>query len=78
MEMAIGKAAICMILSCAPRWAQQFPVRHDHLRKFCAGTLTVDENGIRFNGPKGHAWNWPYAEIQQLTLYPGKYPYTVL
>ena len=26
MEMAIGKAAICLILSCAA-WAQQFPVR---------------------------------------------------
>ena len=68
--MAIGKAAICLILSC-PAWAQQFSVRHEHLRKFCAGTLTVDPNGIRFNGPKNHAWNWPYAEIQQLTLRSG-------
>jgi hypothetical protein len=73
MEMAIRKAAICLILSSAAAslWAQQFPVRHQHLRKFCAGTLTVDERGIRFSGPKGHAWSWPYAEIQQLTLYPG-------
>ena len=73
--MAIGKAAIGLILSCAA-WAQQsaaqqFEVRHEHWRKFCVGTLTIDEAGIRFNGPKGHAWNWPYAEIQQLTLYPG-------
>jgi hypothetical protein len=68
--MAIGKAAICLILSC-PVWAQQFPVRHQHLRKFCAGTLTVDDKGIRFNGPKHHVWTWPYAEIQQLTLRSG-------
>ena len=48
--MAIRKAAICLILSC-PVWAQQFPVRHQHLHKFCVGTLTVDANGIRFEGP---------------------------
>jgi len=70
MEMAIGKAAICLILSC-PVWAQQFAVRHEHLRKFCVGTLTVDEKSIRFEGPKDHAWSWPYAEIQQLTLRSG-------
>ena len=68
--MAIGKAAICLILSC-PVWAQQFPVLHKHLRKFCAGTLTVDDKGIGFSGPKHHAWIWPYAEIQQLTLRSG-------
>ena len=68
--MAIGKAAICLILSC-PVWAQEFSVRHQHLRKFCAGTLTVDASGIRFEGPKHHAWNWPYADIQQLTLRSG-------
>src|ERR1022692_2545462 len=70
MEMAIGRAAICVILS-STAWAQQFPVHHEHLRKFCAGTLTVDEHGIRFSGPKGHAWSWPYGEIQQLTLRAG-------
>ena len=71
--MAIGKAAICLILSSAAAslWAQQFPVQHRHLRKFCVGTLTVDARGIRFSGPKGHVWDWPYGEIQQLTLYPG-------
>jgi hypothetical protein len=70
MEMAIGKAAICLILS-STAWAQQFAVHHQHLRKFCAGTLTVDARGIRFSGPKGHAWTWPYEEIQQLTLRAG-------
>ena len=71
--MAIGKAAICLMLSGAASslWAQQFAVHHQHLRKFCAGTLTVDNSGIRFSGPKGHAWNWPYGEIQQLTLRAG-------
>jgi hypothetical protein len=73
MEMAIGKAAICLILSSAASslWAQRFPARHQHLLGFCAGTLTVDANGIRFSGRRGHAWNLPYGQIQQLTLYPG-------
>jgi hypothetical protein len=70
MEMAVGKAAISLILACAA-WAQQLEVKHDHLRKYCVGTLTIDAEGLRFSGPKGHAWTWPYAEIQQLTLYPG-------
>ena len=69
--MAIGKSAIGIVLACAA-WAQEFPVRHDHLRKFCEGTLRIDENGIRYEGPKGHAWTWPYSDIQQLTLYPGE------
>ena len=70
MEMAIGKISICLILSGAA-WAQQFPVRHQHWNGFCTGTLTVNENGIRFKGPKGRAWNWAYADIQQLTLSRG-------
>ena len=72
--MAIGKTAICLMLSGAASslWAQQFPVHHHHLNGFCAGTLTVEESGIRFSGPKGHAWSWPYGEIQQLTLSAGR------
>ena len=71
--MAIGKTAICLMLGCAASslWAQQFPVHHLHPREFCAGTLTVDAAGIRFSGPKGHAWSWPYGDIQQLTLRAG-------
>jgi hypothetical protein len=69
MEMAIRKTAICLILTGAA-WAQQFPAHHRHLRKFCAGTLTVDEEGLTFRGPKHHVWSWPYQEIQQLTLTP--------
>ena len=67
--MAIRQTAIGLILAGAA-WAQQFPVHHQHLRKFCAGTLTVDEKGITFQGPKKHVWTWPYQDIQQLTLTP--------
>jgi len=69
--MAFGKTAGCLILEGAV-WAQaaQFTVRHEHLRKGCAGTLTVDENGVRFTGAKKHAWSWKYEDIQQLRLSP--------
>ncbi|MCU1236227.1 MAG: hypothetical protein JWP63_4194 [Candidatus Solibacter sp.] len=67
--MAIRQAAICLILAGAA-WAQQFPVRHQHVRKYCEGTLTVDEKGITFQSAKHGELNWPYADIQQLTLGP--------
>ncbi len=65
-----GKTAIAGLMLAIQLGAAQFPMRHEHLRKFCDGTMTVDETGIRFVGPKGHVWNWPYADIQQLTLLP--------
>jgi len=54
-------------------WAQgaQFAVRHEHLRKGCAGVMTVDENGVSFTGTRNHAWRWEYEDIQELTLAPG-------
>jgi len=69
--MAFGKAASCLILAGA-MWAQgaQFAVRHEHLRKGCAGVMTVDENGVRFTGAKQHAWRWKYEDIQELRLAP--------
>jgi hypothetical protein len=48
----------------------EFPIRHEHLRKGCDGTMTVDDAGIRFDGGKGHVWSWKYEDIQQLTLLP--------
>jgi hypothetical protein len=71
MEMAFGKTASCLILAGAV-WAQaaQFTVRHEHLRGGCAGTMTVDENGVSFTGAKKHAWRWKYEDIQELRLAP--------
>jgi hypothetical protein len=53
-------------------WARaaQFTVRHEHLRKGCAGVMTVDENGVRFAGARKHAWRWKYEDIQELRLAP--------
>lgn len=69
--MAIGKTATGIILA---GWiaasAAPFPMRHEHLRKGCNGVMTVDDNGVRFAGPKGHSWTWKYPDIQQLRLEP--------
>jgi hypothetical protein len=48
----------------------KFQVRHDHLRKGCTGTMTVDETGIYFHGDKEHGWHWEYEDIQELKLAP--------
>jgi hypothetical protein len=67
MEMAIRQTAIYLILAGAA-WGQSFPVRHQHLRKFCVGTLTVDAKGITFESAKHGSIIWAYQNIQQLTL----------
>lgn len=70
--MAIGKTAGCLILA-AGMWAsaEQFSVRHDHLHGSCNGILTVDDEGVRYSGEKGHSWKWAYADIEQFKLGAG-------
>ncbi|MBZ5725002.1 MAG: hypothetical protein LAP87_08400 [Acidobacteriia bacterium] len=67
--MAFGKTAGCIILAGVWAAAAQFPVRHEHLRKGCAGVMTVDESGVSFAGER-HAWHWKYQDIQELKLAP--------
>ena len=71
--MAIGKTAGCLILAGAAwTWASaaQFTVEHKHWRGGCSGVLTVDANGVSFDGPKEHAWTWQFQDIQELQLGP--------
>ena len=49
----------------------RFDVRHEHLRKGCRGTLTVDETGITYRGSGKHSFTWKYQDIQELKLAPG-------
>jgi hypothetical protein len=67
--MALIKTASCLILA---GWiaasGAQFQARHEHLRKGCDGTMTADENGVRFSGAGNHAWAWTYDDIQGLRL----------
>jgi hypothetical protein len=73
MEMALGKKTIGLTLACAlAASAAQFPMRHRHLRGGCEGTLTVDASGVRFSGPKAHAWQWTLDQIRQLELSPDR------
>jgi hypothetical protein len=71
--MAFGKAASCLILAGALWGAEtKIAVRHQHLRKGCAGTLTITEDGISYSGAKKkHAWTWKYQDIQELKFAPG-------
>jgi hypothetical protein len=68
MEMAIGKAAGCLIVAALAVSAAQFSVRHKHLYGGCNGVLTLDNAGVRFIGPKDHSWTWRYLDIRQLKL----------
>ena len=53
-----------------------YEVRHDHLHKGGAGTLTVGAAGLRFVEHEAeprkhpHAWTWAYQDIQQLEVAP--------
>ena len=71
--MALGKKTSGLVLACAmAAAAAQFPMRHRHLRGGCEGTLDVSESGVRFTGPKGHAWQWTLDQIRQLQLAPDR------
>ncbi|MFY9725022.1 MAG: hypothetical protein WB579_15290 [Bryobacteraceae bacterium] len=71
--MALGKKTSGLILAGAmAASAAQFPMRHRHWRGGCAGTLDVSEAGVRFTGPKGHAWQWQLDDIRQLELAPDR------
>lgn len=65
--MAIGKTAAAGLMLAFQLGAVQFAMRHEHLRKGCDGTMTVDAAGVRFAGPK-HGWEWKYDDIERLTL----------
>jgi len=69
--MAFGKAAAAGVVLAIQLGAAEFAMRHEHLRKGCEGTMTIDDAGLRFAGKKGHAWTWKYGDIQRLTLLPG-------
>jgi hypothetical protein len=64
------KAGWLILASALAVHAAEFPVRHAHWRKACAGIMTVDAAGVRFAGPAPHAWAWKLEDIQQLELAP--------
>ena len=71
--MAIGQRAGGLILAWAmAAAAAQFPARHRHWHSGCGGTLEVSADGVRFAGPKSHAWQWRFDQIRQLELAPDR------
>lgn len=67
-----------MVLAFTPALAQNFeyPARHDHWRKGCAGFLRIDADGISFSQVGGkklpHQHHWAYQDIQQLEVTDGR------
>jgi hypothetical protein len=52
--------------------AENFKVRHDHLRGGCKGELVFTDAGVEYKPEKksSHAQSWRYADIQQMELDP--------
>ena len=80
-QKTVGFLIAVSLWSLPAAYAQQefrYDVRHDHRLGSCTGILKIDENGVSFQEVKknkqqgSHAWEWPYQEIQQLELAPGK------
>jgi hypothetical protein len=80
MEMArIEARTLCLIaLALTPALARdfEFPARHDHWRKGCAGLLRIEADGISFTQVGGkklaHQHRWAYQDIQQLEVTDGR------
>ena len=80
-QKTVGFLIAVSLWSLPAAYAQQefrYDVRHDHRLGSCTGILRIDERGVAFQEVKknkqqgSHAWEWPYQEIQQLELAPGK------
>jgi hypothetical protein len=76
MALRTQTAACCLIWFALPLSAQlTYRVRHEHLRKGGTGELRIDERGVAFREvnptrKRPHVFDWPYGEIQQLTIAP--------
>lgn len=67
-----GFVVIVLALLAVPAAALDFPARHNHWRKGCAGILTLDAGGAAFRQAgarkEPHAWRWTWADIQRLEI----------
>lgn len=81
MEFRSQKTNLGLIVLClaAPLWAgsaREFPARHAHWRRGCAGILRFDDSGVGFEQKGGdktpHRFHWNWQDIQQLELSDGK------
>jgi hypothetical protein len=80
MEFRIKKASrLIYVLLAAPAMlaAADYPVRHEHARQGCIGTLTIDARGVAYREQARkkkhkhpHEWIWNFQDIQQLELSP--------
>ena len=47
----------------------RFKVKHDHVRKYCAGELVINDSGVEYvTEEKGHSRKWDYVDVKMLKL----------
>ncbi|MBI4891976.1 MAG: hypothetical protein HY821_15225 [Acidobacteria bacterium] len=67
---------VALLVLAAPVAAAEFPARHDHWRRGCAGLLHIEPDGISFseisNKKPEHQLKWTWADIQQLEIGDGR------
>ena len=63
------KLLIGIMVAAAGAVGASYEARHEHLRGYCTGKLTVDEQGVAFETEKkGHSWKLAYLDIQQMRV----------
>ncbi|HWP84000.1 MAG TPA: hypothetical protein VNN17_02320 [Terriglobia bacterium] len=72
-----GIPVLALLLSAAPAIPQErgitLPVRHDHFLGSCAGTLVLDEHGVRFETNRvNDARTWQYEDLREITVESGR------
>src|SRR5579871_186149 len=75
MALRIKETACLILMSAGLAGAQEltFTVRHQHWHKGAGGTLSFDQEGVRWDesGKKAdHSREWKYADVQRLELAP--------
>lgn len=79
VEASIIVGLLLTVSGAAAEEGFRFPARHQHVRKWCVGTLVFREDGVAFAEEtrkkprkKPHAWAWKFGDIQQLSLESGR------
>ena len=76
MAFRVKEAALCLMLAVGAYAADvTIEVRHDHLRRYGAGSLSATDTGLVFKetGKKAeHGWTLEWKDIQQFWISPTK------
>ncbi|HEX6622462.1 MAG TPA: hypothetical protein VF064_02030 [Pyrinomonadaceae bacterium] len=66
---AAGVVSLFIAGTAAAQTEYRFKVKHDHVRKYCAGELVITDSGVEYvTEERGHSRNWQYADVKMLKL----------